>query len=130
MMPHDREWQGLWTLALSRLMGKIRSPTQANQPKQNEPQKHTNKQPQNKSAHQRDETRVSSETSAGLRLSLRCTGIIRITWPGRLETWLEHPAGEQAATAACHTKAHMEDPVVSQLQNCPFGNTSAALSMR
>ena len=42
------------------------------------------------------------------------------TWPGWLETSLEHPEGEQAATAACHTKAHIEDPVVSQLQNCPL----------
>ena len=107
-------------------------PGQTNQSKtkQNKQQNKTNQKPKNKLAHQRGETGV--KTSAGLRQSLTrmhrhcpqhwgAVDWFRMqTWPGWLETSLGHPEGKQAATAACFAKAHIEDPVVSQLQNCPL----------
>ena len=49
---------------------------------------------------------------------LRITNQCRMqTGPGRHNTSLEYPEGRQAATAACQTHPHREDPVVSQMQD-------------
>ena len=56
--PRARMAGELLTRKLSYLMGQIQSATKANQTKQNKPQNQTNTKPQNKSAHQRGETKV------------------------------------------------------------------------